>query len=159
MGFIQSSMPNFQFELPDITPAQWMRTIKKFKPTAARGADGFCQKKPLTHVSFTCSMAASFFDEELSLKIWTGHFSCNMPCVGNRKAQWCTWAWLVSSHRAFLYHLPMLGLTAIQTALAADRKFCPLRCFRLLARERGHVIMTTNPGQCRDDTSNGSSLG
>ena len=52
MGFIQSSMPSFQFELPDITPAQWMRTVKRFKPTAARGADGFA-KRDLLHMSPT----------------------------------------------------------------------------------------------------------
>lgn len=43
-GFIQSYMPSFDFVLPDITLDQWMRTVKRFKPNAARGADGFAKR-------------------------------------------------------------------------------------------------------------------
>jgi hypothetical protein len=49
-GFIGSYMPKFVFDLPDITPAEWLRTVRRFKPTAARGADGYA-KRDLLHVS------------------------------------------------------------------------------------------------------------
>ena len=49
-GFIGSYMPSFEFVLPDITPEQWMRTVKRFKPSAARGADGYA-KQDLLHMS------------------------------------------------------------------------------------------------------------
>ena len=55
-NFIQSYMPSFEFVLPDITPAQWMRTVKRFKPSAARGADGFAKQDLLNmspaHISW-----------------------------------------------------------------------------------------------------------
>eukprot|EP00435_Cladocopium_sp_Y103_P032036 s2378_g8.t1 len=49
-GFVQHFMPSFSFCLPDITPAQWMKTVRRFKPKAARGADGYA-KLDLLHMS------------------------------------------------------------------------------------------------------------
>eukprot|EP00435_Cladocopium_sp_Y103_P012254 s2578_g3.t1 len=49
-GFIRSYMPRFDFSVSDITPQEWMKTVKRFKPTAARGADGFA-KRDLLHMS------------------------------------------------------------------------------------------------------------
>ena len=50
VGFVQNFMPSFSFSLPDITPEQWLRTVRRFKPTAARGADGYA-KKDLLYMS------------------------------------------------------------------------------------------------------------
>eukprot|EP00435_Cladocopium_sp_Y103_P020522 s3739_g5.t1 len=49
-GFVQHFMPSFSFSLPDISPDQWMRSVRRFKPKAARGADGYA-KQDLLHMS------------------------------------------------------------------------------------------------------------
>ena len=80
MAFIQSSMPSFQFELPDITPAQWMRTVKRFKPTAARGADGFAKRDLLhmspTHVAWLLHFLMRIELEDLDWPLQLQHALC-----------------------------------------------------------------------------------
>eukprot|EP00435_Cladocopium_sp_Y103_P054257 s825_g17.t1 len=40
-AFFQAYVPKIPFQLPDITVSQWHRALKRFKPAAARGVDGF----------------------------------------------------------------------------------------------------------------------
>ena len=46
-GFFRAYVPVMQFDLPPITPIQWKRALKRYKPTAARGVDG------ISHVDLT----------------------------------------------------------------------------------------------------------
>lgn len=66
--FIQRFMPSFEFVLPDIAPAQLIRTVKRSKPTAARGPDGYAKQDLLnmspSHIAW------------LSLTMSIGHGSC-----------------------------------------------------------------------------------
>eukprot|EP00438_Fugacium_kawagutii_P008967 Skav214288 [mRNA] locus=scaffold2257:201508:210505:- [translate_table: standard] len=49
VGFADHYMPRIGFSLPPIQPADWCSIIKKFKPKAARGPDGF-SKDDLIHM-------------------------------------------------------------------------------------------------------------
>ena len=53
-NFVQQFVPSFDFDLPDITPHQWYRSVARLKPQAARGPDGFARldllKMPLFYV-------------------------------------------------------------------------------------------------------------
>eukprot|EP00438_Fugacium_kawagutii_P003078 Skav215305 [mRNA] locus=scaffold3276:18327:27629:- [translate_table: standard] len=40
-NFVQAFMPRFPFQLEDVTVEEWHRTVRRLKPHAARGADGF----------------------------------------------------------------------------------------------------------------------
>ena len=40
-GFFQAYMPQLEFALAPISVTEWRKTLKRFKPTAARGVDGF----------------------------------------------------------------------------------------------------------------------
>ena len=42
-GFVQNFVPACPFHLEDVTPDDWLRTVKRLKPTAATGADGFAR--------------------------------------------------------------------------------------------------------------------
>eukprot|EP00435_Cladocopium_sp_Y103_P032643 s1338_g8.t1 len=41
VGFASHYMPQYQFVCPDLDLASWRSIVKKFKPSAARGPDGF----------------------------------------------------------------------------------------------------------------------
>ena len=49
-SFVQSEMPSYNFDFPPITVSQWRRSVRRFKPHAARGADGFA-KDDLQHMN------------------------------------------------------------------------------------------------------------
>ena len=43
IGFVRDFMPRHDFHLPPITTTQWIKSIRRFRPKAARGADGFAK--------------------------------------------------------------------------------------------------------------------
>eukprot|EP00435_Cladocopium_sp_Y103_P064826 s87_g26.t1 len=49
-GFVQHLIPRLSLELPPLSVEDWMQSLRRFKPTAARGADGW-GKLDLLHLS------------------------------------------------------------------------------------------------------------
>ena len=41
MGFTQAFIPPVHFDLPELTLADWRRALRRYKPKAAVGVDGF----------------------------------------------------------------------------------------------------------------------
>ena len=41
ISFVQAFLPTHHFEIPSLTPESWKRSVRRFKPQAARGADGY----------------------------------------------------------------------------------------------------------------------
>eukprot|EP00435_Cladocopium_sp_Y103_P056110 s2860_g18.t2 len=69
--FTQAYMPTAPFELPQLTPSMWFKTVKTFKPRAARGPDGF-DKADLMGMpeSFVLTFLAMLHSVESTVTPW-----------------------------------------------------------------------------------------
>ena len=74
-NFVQAYMPRFDFSLQDITPEDWYATVKRLKPCAARGTDGFA-RSDLLHMPlvFVQILLRFLMDIENGIRNWPIQF-------------------------------------------------------------------------------------
>ena len=62
ISFVQAFMPTHHFEIPSLTPESWKRSVRRFKPQAARGADGYHKLDLQNMPAPTTTALLSLFD-------------------------------------------------------------------------------------------------
>ena len=71
MNFVQNFVPKLNFELNDITPNEWYKTVARLKPQAARGPDGYARLDLLKMPVFYVQILIKFLmDIELNNREW-----------------------------------------------------------------------------------------
>ena len=74
-NFVQAFMPRFDFSLQDITPEEWYATVRRLKPSAAKGTDGFARldllHMPLVFVQILLNF---LMDIEHGVRTWPAQF-------------------------------------------------------------------------------------
>lgn len=140
-GFVQHFMPKHSFQLGDITPDEWYKSVARLKPQAARGPDGFARldllKMPLFYVQILIQF---LMDIESGKRSWPQQMLIGFVLALAKRQD---------AHQADEYRPTVLFSMVF-------RIWGSLRCRQLLRLLESHVHSDAHgflPGMYRDGSS------
>ena len=86
LSFASAYLPHGRFELPSITVDHWLRAVKRFKPRAARGPDGWARDDLLHMPPERIQQLLNFLDEiESSARPWPRQLLVGLLCLLDKR--------------------------------------------------------------------------